>query len=332
MTQFTLCHLSDVHLTPMPSLGAAGIAFKQALGLVNWRLKRHKLHDRATLDKLMRDVTVMGPDHILVSGDLVNISHPSEMAAARTWLEGLGGAADVSVVPGNHDTLVARPPGDGFERWAAWMTGEPVEGLETPGLEAAARGAGRAAAFPFVRRRGPLALVGISSSVPTPPFHAQGWLGEQQLHRLETTLRALSREGLFRVVAVHHPPLPGQMQWRCCLRDAERLQDVLRTAGAELVLHGHKHERMEAAVAVPGGTAPVLGISSASTRSGTARRLAAYRLIAFHWASRKGGREADGKARIEVTTRGLAEAGGPVCELAFDTYDVAQPSAQPERA
>ena len=41
------------------------------------------------------------------------------------------------------------------------------------------------APFPFVRRRGPLALIGVSSAVPTPPLMATGRLGRAQLDALD---------------------------------------------------------------------------------------------------------------------------------------------------
>ncbi len=55
-----------------------------------------------------------------------------------------------------------------------------------------------------------MALIGLCSAVPTPPFVASGRLGREQLDAFEGELRALSNEGLARVVLIHHPPLPGQ--------------------------------------------------------------------------------------------------------------------------
>ena len=65
-----------------------------------------------------------------------------------------------------------------------------------------------AAGFPFVRRRGPLALIGLSTAVPTPPFMATGRLGEAQLARLGETLVALAaREAVSRRA---DPPSAGE--------------------------------------------------------------------------------------------------------------------------
>ena len=47
------------------------------------------------------------------------------------------------------------------------------------------------AAFPFLRRRGPLALIGLSSAVPTAPFMATGRLGAEQLARSRELLDQL---------------------------------------------------------------------------------------------------------------------------------------------
>ena len=59
--------------------------------------------------------------------------------------------------------------------------------------------------FPNLRRRGPLALISVSSAVPTPPLMATGWLGQLQLQALKHMLAGLSAEQAFRVLLIHHP-------------------------------------------------------------------------------------------------------------------------------
>ena len=97
--------------------------------------------------------------------------------------------------------------------------------------------------FPFVRRFGDVAIVALSSAVPTMPFVAAGKIGTLQRGLLAEALARLGREGLFRVVLIHHPPLPGQASWRRGLRDAGRTTRVIKQNGAELVLHGHDHRQ-----------------------------------------------------------------------------------------
>ena len=60
--------------------------------------------------------------------------------------------------------------------------------------------------FPFVRRRGDVALIALSTGVPTGPFMATGRLGERQLAR-HWPKRSTQTRGSFRIVLIHHPPL-----------------------------------------------------------------------------------------------------------------------------
>src|SRR3546814_10198164 len=78
-----------------------------------------------------------------------------------------------SDLPGNHDAYVAVPWEASLAKWAAFMqceeTAEVASGPES---------------FPFVRYRGPAAIIGLSSAQPTPLFCAHGTLGVGQLVRL----------------------------------------------------------------------------------------------------------------------------------------------------
>jgi 3',5'-cyclic AMP phosphodiesterase CpdA len=118
--------------------------------------------------------------------------------------------------------------------------------------------------FPFVRRFGDVALVALSSAIPTMPFIAAGRLGSEQRAFLKLALQELGRAGLFRVVLIHHPPLPGQASWRRGLRDAKAMMSILKEAGAELVLHGHNHEQTVFEFDTVTGPVVVVGVPSAS--------------------------------------------------------------------
>ena len=96
------------------------------------------------------------------------------------------------------------------------------------------------------------------------PFIAAGRIGKAQREYLRGALDTLGREGLFRVVLIHHPPLPGQAGWQRGLRDAKKLTDILREHGAELVLHGHRHEQSVRELDTISGPAIVVGVPSAS--------------------------------------------------------------------
>ena len=120
--------------------------------------------------------------------------------------------------------------------------------------------------FPFVRLRGPLALVGISTAAPTPALSAAGRVGADQLARLATQLDELGRRKLFRVVLIHHPPLPGAAKPSKQLTDAAAFRAVIARCGAELVLFGHTHVSALGRLKTPSGSAPAIGVPSASAR------------------------------------------------------------------
>ena len=154
---------------------------------------------------------------------------------------------------------------------------QPANGGDDRAEERPAQGAED---FPYLRRRGPLAIVGTSSACPTPPFSAAGALGDEQLARTESLLRRLGDEGLCRVVLIHHPPLPGTASRRKQLRDSQKFRDVLARTGAELVLHGHTHLSTLAHVAGPQNVKiPVVGVAAASAgRDFKGKGLAEYAL------------------------------------------------------
>jgi 3',5'-cyclic AMP phosphodiesterase CpdA len=134
-----------------------------------------------------------------------------------------------------------------------------------------------AESFPFVRRRGPLALIGLSTSLPTLPLAATGKLHGDQLSGLAEILSKLGREVVFRVVLIHHPPSEGAHYFRR-LTNAGEVREVLRLHGAELVLHGHHHEASLSFLPGPHSRIAVVGVPSASGAAGHRDEPAGYNL------------------------------------------------------
>lgn len=300
MTQsITLAHLSDVHLTKPEGFSPGHWNVKRGLGYLNWRHGRKSVHQGDVLERLVADLIAHAPDHIAVTGDLVNLGLPSEHGLALRWLERLGPPEAVTVVPGNHDIYVKLRRDPGVQRWAPYMK-SCAWGRN--GLEARADG------FPFLRRVGPAALIGLNSAVPTPPFVAAGRLGRDQLDRLAEMLDRAADAGLIRVVLIHHPPLPGQAPPRRALADAKELAEVLDAHGADLILHGHNHTDTALWRRTSHGDMLVLGIASGSAgRRHRGAPLARYNLVKL---SREGS-----KAKIEFHARGLRESGGTILDL-----------------
>lgn len=266
---FTLAHLSDLHVTPIRIRRLGELANKRALGWLSWRRRRRHEHRAEILDALLDDLSVSAPDHVAITGDLTNVGLPEEIDAVVPWLERMGGPGCVSVVPGNHDAYAARVQRERFAAWHPYL-----HGAQAPDASHELR-------FPYVRRVGSLALVGLSSAVPTLPGLARGELGAEQLERLGETLSALAAETVARVVLVHHPPVPAGQSRRRQLADASALRDVLARHGAELVIHGHTHRTSLEHVAGPGDPIPVVGVPSSSARGSRPGRRARYHLYRF---------------------------------------------------
>jgi 3',5'-cyclic AMP phosphodiesterase CpdA len=257
VTTFTLAHFSDPHLGPLPAADWRELANKRASGFFSWTRNRVNIHRPAVLELLLRDLKAQAPDHTAITGDLVNISLPAEFKAAAQWLNSVGPSAQVTIIPGNHDTYVAMPWAESLALWADYMRGS----REAGGSETIPQSYSD---FPFIRSLGQIALVGTSTAVPMPPFIAAGRLGDDQLSRLRDQLRELGRDGVFRIVLIHHPPFGGGAYKRKSLLDAKAFQEVLSDTGAELVLHGHTHVSGLSYIRTPQGPIPVLGVPSAS--------------------------------------------------------------------
>jgi 3',5'-cyclic AMP phosphodiesterase CpdA len=284
---YLLAHLSDPHL-PLPRPRWGELMGKRATGYVNWRRRRVHIHRSEVLARIVADLLAQHPDHVAVAGDLVNIAAAGEFAPARRFLAALGPPRDVTLVPGNHDAYVRAAAAEPARHWGEYMRGDAGE------------------SFPFLRRRGPLALIGLSSAVPTAPFMATGRLGSEQLARLGDLLDAAQREKLFRVVLVHHPPRsrPGRRFKR--LIDGGELCAALGRHGAELVLHGHDHEHALMRIDGPHGPIPVVGVPSASETPPGEHDAAGYNLYRIDGAA--------GAWTCEMISRGVSADGKDVAE------------------
>ena len=281
---FALAHLSDPHLADWSVSRPWALANKRLTGWLSWRFNRSRIHLAHVLDLMVADIADQEVDHVAVTGDLINISLPEEFENAARWLQQLGPADKVTAIPGNHDAYVSVPQAEGVGRWRDYMTDLAWERTD---------GAAAVDPFPFVRRVGPLALVGLSTAVPMPPFIAAGRLGAVQLAALRNTLLQLKESGACRVILIHHPPFPSAYK-RKALLDARDFMDVVREAGAELILHGHTHVAGLGRI----GETPVIGVPSASAVKSGHNEAAAYNIYRIAPADR------DWKVAVEV--RGLS--------------------------
>jgi 3',5'-cyclic AMP phosphodiesterase CpdA len=256
-------------------------------GWLSWRARRSSIHRTEVLEALLEDLAAAAPDQIVVTGDLTNVSLEEEFVAARDWLRRIGDPQRVTAIPGNHDAYVPVPRARSWDLWADYLVSDSA-GLALLAGDPESEPAG--IGFPSVRIREPVAIVGICSAVPTPPFCASGAVGGPQLERVERVLTELATTDLFRVVLIHHPPDVRATSARRGLRDARALCGVLRRAGAELVLHGHLHRARRGWLEGPRGPIPVLGASSASDVGARRHKRANYHLLGVEPLGREAGR------------------------------------------
>jgi 3',5'-cyclic AMP phosphodiesterase CpdA len=262
---FRLAHLSDAHIGPLPRPTLAELAGKRLTGYWNWTQSRSRHHDMMVLADLVDDLHRQCPDHVAMTGDILNIGLPAEFAPGRAWLDTLGTPHDVSFTPGNHD---------------AYVRGSLPHLAATFAPFCANDGAARAQ-FPFVRIRQNVALIGLSSAIPTLPFLASGKLGAAQLKALAKALEITGQAGHARVIMIHHPPHRGGAKAGRGLADAAEFEATVARHGADLIIHGHNHRRSVAHLASAHGRIPIVGVASASAIPGTHSHHAAYHLFSL---------------------------------------------------
>ncbi|MEO3385130.1 metallophosphoesterase [Mesorhizobium sp. CAU 1741] len=291
-----LAHLSDIHLGPLPDLAYRDLVSKRITGYINWRRNRRSNLHEDVIDALVDHVQASAPDHIAVTGDLMNLALDGEVELSRLWLEMLGPPDDVSVVPGNHDAYVPGALDKACKAWGPWMHGDGK-------AEPARRGT-----FPFMRVRGDVALIGVSSARATAPFLASGFFGDGQSDRLEPLLEEARQRGLCRVVLIHHPPVRGAASAHKRLLGIGRFQKLMRKCGADLVLHGHTHLPTTYRIDGRDGPIPVIGVAAAGQAPGGSKPAGQYNLF-----------EIDGEQgnwRIGLTRRGITEGNPQIHDIA----------------
>jgi len=271
---FTLAHLSDFHLFSLNGARPRDLLNKRIYAYLRWRIHRFTEHRADILEALVADLKKTAPDHIVITGDLTHSGFAREYVEAERMLRGLGPPAEVTVIPGNHDTYVAVRGLNPLRSLSPYMASDPQRQTKCISPDCACL-------FPTLRVRRHVALIGLSTARPTLPFLAIGRLGIRQLARLDPLLEETGRRGLFRVVLIHHPPCEGMLSWRKRLMDLDSFLKVLSNRGADLVLHGHAHRSSYCWLKQPTRAIPVIGVPSSTTLGRTRDKLARYHVYSI---------------------------------------------------
>ena len=246
-----IAHFSDLHLLSLEGLRPLDLAGKRITGAANLLFNRGGQYLVDAARALVRDVNTLGVDHVVVSGDLSNLSLRSEFSLAREVLGQLTlPASRVTVVPGNHDCYT---PDAARDELFETHLGQLLRGDLQPGP----------GVYPFLSLQEDLAVLALSSARVSAPLLAIGTIGGRQLRLAEALLGRPECAGRFRVVVLHHPPCGPHAHWHNNLTDHQAFAAMLSRAGADLVLHGHIHRQTRQALAGPGGEEiPVISAAS----------------------------------------------------------------------
>jgi len=273
-----IAHFSDLHILSLTGISPHRFLNKRLSGYANLRLKRGHIHRPNYVRAIAREIARTSIDHVAVTGDITNLALEPEFEAARELLqEALGiDPKNVSVVPGNHD-LYTR--GALRTRRFVRYFGPFVES-DLPEL-AVDIGLGR---FPFVRLRGPLAIIGLSSAVPRLPFVAAGRLGSAQLDAFARVLAHPQVKERTPVVLLHHPVQNPPSKLKTLLEgleDADDLTAHVQGFAHGLILHGHLHRRLQRPLTTRAGKLHVIGATSASLHHEAHERMASFNVYQF---------------------------------------------------
>lgn len=262
---FLAAHITDIHYPVPSSFRLRDITTKRITGAINLLVSSRRAFRPHLLSGMLAQLARMGVSHLLITGDLVNLSYPEEYLRFRAHLEEAGFAPrQVSLVPGNHDAYLPIS----IRREILWEQMGPYAGAAGP------------RDYPFVHETGPLQIIGLSTAIPTAIGMAYGELGEEQLRKLEAVLSVPTDR--FRLVLIHHSPCPGGDTWHDGLVDGARLRRLMWRYGADLILHGHEHRDVERFIDGPGGTRiPVVGTGCAILDDPRPALRARFRLLRF---------------------------------------------------
>lgn len=257
---FRLAHISDLHLLSLDGVRWTQFLNKRWIGGLNLLSNRSRHYDAEVFGKAVEDMNTQQIDHLICTGDVTNLAFESEFDFAKSFFSKLNlKPHQVTILPGNHDAYVQEGHQLFHQAFAENVSSD------TPWVDADP--------FPIVRKRDGVTIVGLSTCVATPWFRAWGEIGTKQLGRLDQVLK--ETKGTFQIVGIHHPPVgkPAENRIRG-LKDHRKLQELLKTHGVSLLVHGHEHRNIRETV---GGTI-VRGIQSGTYVGHKPNRGARYRI------------------------------------------------------
>ncbi|MDX9722750.1 MAG: metallophosphoesterase [Myxococcota bacterium] len=232
-------HISDLHVLDLTDVRPWQFANKRMAGGLNLLLGRARHHREALLEAALVKMGDLGVEHVVLSGDLSNLSFPCEFNHVGDLLRKYGEAERYTIVPGNHDRYTfSSLLGSTFERSLSDFVNQSTAVEETARWELGEW------SWPRLRLFEDVALIALDSASHQPPVFSGGRIGRHQRQRLRALLESEQLGERYRVVVLHHPLRPPphrRFDWGRGLSDRRALLKLCREGGVDLVMHGHNH-------------------------------------------------------------------------------------------
>ncbi len=263
-----IAQISDLHVLDLEAVHIRDFMNKRLTGGLNLLTGRRNAHPIEVMERLVEDLSVQAPDHVVVTGDVTNLSLPGEFQRASRLLRTLGGYDRLTVIPGNHDIYTAGAQRQRrFESYFGHLLFGP-DASEDDWI------------FPAVKDLGNVVIVGLCSALPTAPMMAWGRVGAEQLKRVREKLAGLEQPKRFTIGLVHHNlhkhgGWTESMSW---LRDRDEVVSTLLSLDFDMLLHGHTHKAHRFSVSRDGHTMYVIGSGSSTWNSSNPSHVARYNL------------------------------------------------------
>ena len=231
-----IAHLTDLHFQTPPRLRDM-LHPKRWIGSSNlYLLGRYSKFTIETQRAAIQAATEKNPDLFLMTGDITAQALEDECALARQELSPLLDKVPSFLIPGNHDIYTQNTLNKHFRNHlGTWL---PPQN-------------------PHLFRHNNIAALYIETC--RVDFLSRGWVDPQALQKATTLLA--SSDADFTFLCIHYPILGrrGELYGPStrAIRNAPILQEWLKSAPIDMVLHGHEHHGYRIPIETAKGSIPI---------------------------------------------------------------------------
>ena len=260
-----LAHISDIHLSNVPQTLLGMWTGKRFLGGLNMLIFRRKELRNSYFPRLIQEIQKQQPDLLLVTGDMTTTALPKEFSQAHEIMLPFINENKLRSIPGNHDVYTWLS--EKSRRYESYFSDCHGESLED-------------SSYPHVTLlKDEIAIIALNTCVPTGLSGSWGKIDDEQMLRFEQALKKYATH--FRVILLHHflQDKHGSVGLpRRGLRSREKLIDIIKKHGAELILHGHEHACYHYEISGLNKNVPVFCVGPATRHSTIAKKQGGYQM------------------------------------------------------